>query len=400
MKQYLLICVDLREKQFAKDGLYQYRNLCQREAPASLEVVANYLMDLAEQRCEIARLESGNRVKMSELNAESDGLAEDVMLSGIVADGEAHRAERELLVPWVRFLWESYRSVLEVTKGNNKLIEVYHSTIARAYKFCIEYVRTFEIRKLNEMVRKHLVDHEKYYEADLASGKKPFLIPLDADTYERHLESRFIALDAATKIKQWNQAYQLVEEIHGIMAKVDRPIRPKMMADYYKSLSDMFLVSRSYLFHAYAWLKFYNLNEKSNQSLTEAELTRMASALTLSALAVPVVKKNDSVSSYANDEADRKKRMSSLLGYSFNPNRETLIDHISSMGMLEHCEPWVKDLFSLLEKEFRPHDLVEVAAQHLERMRGEGAESIFSGYVSGIAELVIIRLCQQLGKVG
>ena len=44
IKLYLLICVDLREKQFAKDGLYQYRNLCQREAPASLETVANYLL--------------------------------------------------------------------------------------------------------------------------------------------------------------------------------------------------------------------------------------------------------------------------------------------------------------------------------------------------------------------
>ena len=154
------------------------------------------------------------------------------------------------------------------------------------------------------------------------------------------------------------------------MGKVDRPIKPKMMADYYKSLSDMFLVSRSYLFHAYAWLKFYNLNEKNNTSLSAAELTRMASALTLSALAVPVVKRYDSISSYTNDEADKKKRMAALLGYSFNPNRETLIDHISSMGLLEHCEPWVQQLFSLLEKEFRPHDLVEVAQRYLERMRG------------------------------
>ena len=65
---------------------------------------------------------------------------------------------------------------------------------------------------------------------------------LTADTYERHLDTRFTALEAASKIKQWNQAYQLVEEIHSIMGKVDRPIKPKMMADYYKSLSDMFLL--------------------------------------------------------------------------------------------------------------------------------------------------------------
>ena len=286
-----------------------------------------------------------------------------------------------------------------MTKGNNKLIDVYHATCARAYAFCVEYERAYEIRKLNDTIRKHLQDHEKYYEQDLASGNKPFLIPLTADTYERHLVTRFLALEAASKIKQWNQAYHLVEEIFSIMGKVDRPIKPKMMADYYKSLSDMFLVSRSYLFHAYAWLKFYNLNEKNNTSLSAAELTRMASALTLSALAVPVVKRYDSISSYTNDEADKKKRMAALLGYSFNPNRETLIDHISSMGLLEHCEPWVQQLFSLLEKEFRPHDLVEVAQRYLERMRGDGAEGAFIEYAAGIEELVIIRLCQQLGKV-
>ena len=301
IKQYLLICVDLREKQFAKDGLYQYRNLCQREAPASLETVANYLLSLAERRCARARAAAGDRVKMSELSGGADALAENIMLSGVVANGDSFRAERELLAPWIRFLWESYRAVLDVTKGNNRLIDVYHATCERAYRFCTEYERTFEIRKLNDTVRKHLQDHEKYYEQDLASGKKPFLIPLTADTYERHLDTRFMALAAASEIKQWNQAYQLVEEIHTIMAKVDRPIKPKMMADYYKSLSDMFLVSRSYLFHAYAWLKFYNLNEKNNTALSGAELTRMASALTLSALAVPVVKRYDSISSYTNE---------------------------------------------------------------------------------------------------
>ena len=42
---------------------------------------------------------------------------------------------------------------------------------------------------------------------------------------------------------------------------------------------------------------------------------------------------------------------------------------------------------SLLEKEFRPHDLVEAALGYLERMRGEGTEGAFSEYASGT------RLC-------
>ena len=53
-----------------------------------------------------------------------------------------------------------------MTKGNNKLIDVGHATCARAYAFCVEYERTFELRKLNDTIRKHLQDQEKYYEQD------------------------------------------------------------------------------------------------------------------------------------------------------------------------------------------------------------------------------------------
>ena len=398
IKLYLRICVDLRKKIYAKDGLYTYRSLCQREAPGSLEVVVNHLIDLAEEKCQQARALAGNKLKMSELaGAEDENAAENIILSSVNSHGTS-RVDKELIVPWIRFLWEAYRSVLEVTKNNNRLVAVYRNTCIRAYKFCETFERSLEFRKLNDMIKKHLQDSIKYYDKDRESGKKHSLIELNADYFELHLDTRFIGLKTATKMKQWNQAYQIVEEIYSIMAKIDRPIKPEMMADYYKSLSDMFLVSKSYLFHAYAWLKFYHLNEKNNISIrsNKKELTRMASALTLSALAVPVVQRHDSISSYANDEADKKKRMAALLGYTFNPNRDTLLEQITSMGLLEHCEPWVQDLFSLLEKEFRPHDLVEKVVEHLEHMK---QESSFSEYCYGIEELLIIRLCQQLSKV-
>jgi translation initiation factor 3 subunit A len=318
IKLYLKICVDLRKKMFARDGLYQYRSLCQREAPGSLEVVVNHLIDLAEEKCVEAMALAGNRVKLSELVADDDeNAAENIILTSVNSHGTS-RVDKELVVPWIKFLWEAYRSVLEVTKNNNRLIDVYQSTCLRAYKFCEKYERTLEFRKLNDMIKKHLQDSIKYYDKDRESGKKQSLIELNAEYFELHLDSRFIGLKAATDMKQWNQAYQIVEEIYGIMAKIDRPIQPQMMAAYYKSLSDMFLVSKSYLFHAYAWLKFYHLNEKNNQSLDSKELTRMASALTLSALAVPVVKRHDSISSYANDEADKKKRMGKYMSFATN----------------------------------------------------------------------------------
>ena len=394
MKLYLRICVDLRKKLFARDGLHTYRSLCQREAPASLEVVVNYLIDHAELKCREARKLSG--LKLNEIDTEQESAAESIMLNAVTSEGDKERVDRELLLPWIRFLWECFRLVLDVVKNNNRLFDVYHRMCARAYEYCLAYKRTYEFRKLQELIQRHLHDQQKYQKSDLESGKKPFMVILTADVYERHLETRFLQLKAATELQVWNQAYRTVEEIHSIMALIDRPIKPEMMAAYYKSLSDMFLVSRSYLFHAYAWLRYYNLNQKQNKALGAADLTRMASALTLAALAVPVVKEHESISSYANDEADKLKRMTSLLGYSFHPSRELLIAQIASMGLHEHCEDWVGELFTLLENDFRPQDLVQRVTTHLKHMR---ESEDFSAYAPGIEKLVVIRLCQHLSKV-
>lgn len=64
--KYLELCVDLRRSHVAKEGLYQYKLICQQVNIASLEDVIHHFLKLAEGRAEAARQESREQVPIVE----------------------------------------------------------------------------------------------------------------------------------------------------------------------------------------------------------------------------------------------------------------------------------------------------------------------------------------------
>lgn len=48
---YLDLCLQLGRAREAKDGLHQYRNLSQSQAPGSLEAVIRHLIEASEKKC-------------------------------------------------------------------------------------------------------------------------------------------------------------------------------------------------------------------------------------------------------------------------------------------------------------------------------------------------------------
>lgn len=58
MLMYTDLCVQLQRSSFAKDGLYQYRNICKEVAPNSFEKVIKSFLDKAEKKANSAREKS------------------------------------------------------------------------------------------------------------------------------------------------------------------------------------------------------------------------------------------------------------------------------------------------------------------------------------------------------
>ena len=52
-------------------------------------------------------------------------LLRSLLLSTVSGEGVKERTDRVLLTPWVKFLWESYRNILELLKNNSAVKNIY-----------------------------------------------------------------------------------------------------------------------------------------------------------------------------------------------------------------------------------------------------------------------------------
>jgi translation initiation factor 3 subunit A len=94
-----------------------------------------------------------------------------------------------------------------------------------------------------------------------------------------------------TRLELWTEGFRTVEDIHAIMhLNPKKPPKSRVMANYYDKLIKIFWVSENYLFHAYAWLKYYVLSDAYNSKMTAEERRDMASHVVLAALAIPDLK--------------------------------------------------------------------------------------------------------------
>ncbi|RWW11178.1 hypothetical protein GW17_00025232 [Ensete ventricosum] len=126
MFKYVELCVDMRRGRFAKDGLIQYRIICQQVNVSSLEEVIKHFMQLSTEKAEQARSQAQALEDALDVeDLEADKRPEDLMLSYVSGEKGKDRSDRELVTPWFKFLWETYRSVLEILRNNSKLEALY-----------------------------------------------------------------------------------------------------------------------------------------------------------------------------------------------------------------------------------------------------------------------------------
>ncbi|KAI6127017.1 hypothetical protein F5141DRAFT_1193821 [Pisolithus sp. B1] len=353
--RFIELCVDLRKGRTAKEGLMQYKNIAQNSNVGSIEVVIQKFLQLADAKVQEAQEKADKAVAVDVDDLEASETPESILLGAVSGDQSKDRTDRALVTPWLKFLWESYRTSLETLKNNARLEAIYQQVAQQAFRFCLKYQRKVEFRRLCETLRLHLAN-----------------------------------LNTSVELELWQEAFRSVEDIHNLLTMAKKPPRPAMMANYYQHLTKIFLMSGNSLYHAAAWGRYYaivtSIGGKSNE-----EMSRLAGQVLVSALAVPVGQQSE------GEGKGKTARLAALLGLTKAPTRAGLLKDALSRDVLRLSPEPIKILYNLLEVSFDPLTLCASTAPMLATLCA--SDTPYTGYRPLLTRALLSRLLAQLSQI-
>lgn len=426
--EYVKLGIELDKVKMIREGLLQYRNLCQHTVSqlSPLVRVLTVFRKTAESR--LAEAESGLVAEQQIINIianvvddgcyegdmiEVDSTAEVLHLSALSSDCWSD-GDRELKVA-LRLTLEVYRTIMDIIKTTPKLHRTYHETVHKAFDFCRKYGRAADFRRLCEMVRNHYVtimrqkpknDMELSLRDDLEDLRQP----------EIHIETRLSQLKNAAALNLWKEAMQTMEDLYGlgvielaskrILLKSKsssslqlRQLLLMSLAAYYEKLGEVFDRANFRALHALALLKWLGHTRQHNKSFSPTEDQHWSSVSVLAVLSTPIIIRQ--THQIGHPKFEEEKRLTTLLGHPHVPNRQSLLGSLKDRGVISMAYPCVQKLFQVIEgNDFLPLSAVNDIQPLLEDIRAAMTECPrIDHYVSLLKEVVFRKLLISLSGV-
>ncbi|OQR99399.1 eukaryotic translation initiation factor 3 subunit A [Thraustotheca clavata] len=404
MITYLSITIDLQLGRIAKDGLHQYRNLVLAQNPASLEKVLLYFVNESEKRAAEARAHSTEINLNASVDLEAVASPEAMMLSTTTAEDSHDRNDRAVLVPWLRFMWETYRTVLDILRCNTKLEALYKRVSLSAFAFCKTYTRKIEFRRLCEILRTHLYTMQRHESAPTTQSIRQMRgwDGWSSDSIELHLQVRFEQLDAATSLELWTEAFRTIDDVHLILSFLETAPKPALMATFYHKLAEIFYISQNHVYHAFAWFKYITLIQRENIAPV-FDIQVLASKVVLASLSIPLQSNNVALLENADNAAvlleEKDEHMAALLGFTqlTPPTRSQLLDDMQSLHIVDAALPCVAALYQILERS--PVDPLQIASAVAPHVAALKADASLAKYAPAVEQLAVHHILDQLTEV-
>lgn len=330
-----------------------------------------------------------------------------------------------------KFIWETYKILLDFTKTNSKLLPLYAQILKSAFTFCKENRRKVEFKRLCDSVRGYLQTLIKTEKNRFFQNKVQISRP---EVLKILIQIRINLLDTATELEQWQEAFKTAEDVIFLMDKYEKGIEemdrrqninvvtasvkaPKIPAimklEFYSNIEKLLWISDYPLYHAHATImikdlaqkaqKLAKVNEKNpekakdtSQRLEKFNIENINNKIILSALATPYknqytnyLKTGDELFEYEKDiDVETCTRMMGILKLSAVPSRKGLINYIENNKLLENADENIKELFYLLENETNPLTISKKGSSILAYIKNSGK---FNKFTTLLTKNLMIR---------
>jgi len=416
-KQYIELCVKLQKSYAAKEGLYSCKTMAQHQHPEELNNVIRYYMKLAKERIISAKKESKESLdSLKEVNDLDEYVTPETLLSAVTSAEDTDRADRQHLTPWVRFLWDCFRQCLDILRNNRNYEELYQHVAENACKFCVEYERNNEFRKLCDTLRQHLKMITDPSQHKVTGSRAQTQIILVSNKIEKnHQKSQEIQtllrikqLETAISLKLWQEAFKAIEDVYAIQQFTRRSVKAFAHQSRFKSefllhISRVLREAGQPLFHAASCHKIFQINQTMNKNITAKELSKLASRTVIATLAIPLNEKQHGLGrmlDMGNQALEKHQRLANILAYDGIPNRDQLVQDIQWRHVIRYVPDPLKNLFKNLEIEFNPLRLADRVEKCLNFMKSEENENrdILFPYLDQIHHVTASRVIKQISE--
>ena len=175
---------------------------------ASLEVVIRHFLSKAEQALTDAEADARKVTNFTDGEIEDEVSPEALLLDIVQSKDARNLSAAEIVSPWTKFLWESYKTALNILRNNAKLEGLYQYSISpppihrrayavRAFAYCQEHHRVAEFKRLCDILRNHLTNLGKF------SHQNQNVSLTNPETLQMMIETRFAQLEAASNLQLW-----------------------------------------------------------------------------------------------------------------------------------------------------------------------------------------------------
>ena len=225
--KFVELAINQNKLKYLKEALNFYRGLSQMTNIDSFVSVLTETKKIVEDKfLQALKKYKGIKLDINDLDEEENE-------NDPFSENATGLKEKEDLVISQKFIWETYKILLDITKTNSKLFTLYSQILKAAFDFCKENKRTAEFKRLSDSVRNYLQTLIK------SQKKQNFLNKVQLSNPEilkTLIQMRLKQINTATYLEQWLEAFKTAEDIVYLIDKYEKIPAPQKEDDKKKNI--------------------------------------------------------------------------------------------------------------------------------------------------------------------